>query len=112
MKSEVDRPHGRALKINYKAESDQSHSFNSWLHASFSVFSSHLNCLEPQKSSLPSAKDEAAAQNTNVNLASFPSQARAGSFKYLQGAAPGFDLDSNRPFQEAQGEFTSDLGHG
>lgn len=56
---------------------------------------------------------KAAAQNMNVNLASFHSQARAESFEHLQRQLKqGFDLDSNHQAQEAQGKFISNLGYG
>lgn len=77
MRAEVDRPHGRALETNYKAESDQSQSLKSCLHVSFPDSSPPLRrvfFLQP--------RTPAAAQKTNVNLALFHSQAPS---EHLQG---------------------------
>lgn len=103
MRSEVERPQGRALKTDYQAESDQSQSLNSCPHVSFLVSAPPLRRVFFVQPRIP-----AAAQKTNVNLASLHSQAPSSTSR---GTAPGFDLDSSHPFEETQEEFTSDLGH-
>lgn len=102
MRSEVQAT-WEALKTNYKAEPDQSESLNSCLHVSFPVSSPLLRSVFFLQPRMPTA-----AQKTSMNLASFHSQAPSST---SGGTAPGFDLDSSHSFQEAQEEFTSDLGH-
>ena len=72
----------------------------------------HLaHCLGLQKSPFLQPRRKAAAQNTNVSLASLHSQAGSRLLRAPPEGSSGLDLDSNRQFPEALGEFTSDLGH-